>query len=59
MQALKSCYTFSPPLHIENRGAGGGAGVAGAAQIQKDKQLLYHWEQEGECQIQKQQRIPT
>lgn len=31
MQALKSCYTSSPPLHIENEGAGEGGDRKGHA----------------------------
>lgn len=31
MQALKSCYTSLPPLHIENEGAGEGTDSKGHA----------------------------
>lgn len=60
MQALKSCYTSSPSLHIENEGAGEGTDSKGHADSlalgssRREPTL----EQKGDSQIQ-QRQIPT
>lgn len=44
MQALKSCYTSSPPLHTENEGAG-------EVEREKDMQILWHEDAQGTSRL--------
>lgn len=44
MQVLKSCYTSSSPLHIENEGAGEGGD-------RKDMQILWHKDLQGTSRL--------